>query len=63
VTLPSYTVYIIFAPVIVLLAYAIAGVQIYPLLKFVLASAIAVPLCFLISNYVIRKIPPARALL
>jgi glucans biosynthesis protein C len=59
----AYTVYLIFAPVIVFLAYGLAGVHLYPLLKFAIASLIAVPLCFSISHYVIRRLPLARQIL
>lgn len=59
----AYTVYLIFAPVIVFLAYGLANVHLYPLLKFAIASLVAFPLCFLISHYVIRRLPLARGIL
>ena len=58
----AYTAYIIHAPVVVLVAIAIRNVNLYPLLKFVFATLIAVPLCFALAN-VIRKLPPARRIL
>ena len=57
-----YTVYLIHPLVIVSFAYAFQGVALYPLLKFVIAVLIALPLCFLISNF-IRKIPLADRIL
>jgi glucan biosynthesis protein C len=51
----AYTVYIIFAPIIVVLSLAMANISLYPLTKFALVSFAAVPLCFAISHY-IRKI-------
>jgi glucans biosynthesis protein C len=59
----AYTVYLIFTPVIVFTAFALSGVGLYPLLKFVLASAVALPLCFLIAHYAIRRIPLASRVL
>ena len=58
----AYAVYIIMAPVSVLVALLLRDVSLYPLLKFVLVSVITVPLCFLIGNY-LRKIPLVRRIL
>jgi len=52
----SFTVYIIHVPVIVLLAVSLKGIELEPLLKFVLAAAIGVPLCFAVAC-IVRKIP------
>ena len=52
----SFTVYIMHVPVIVFLAVALKGIEIQPLLKFGLAAAIGVPLCFAVA-YIVRKIP------
>jgi glucans biosynthesis protein C len=58
----AYTVYIIHAPVIVGLAYALQGIELQPLLKFVVVSLIAVPLCFGCA-YFVRKLPQAERVL
>lgn len=58
----AYTVYIIHALVIVALAYGLRGLLLYPLLKFALASVIAIPLCFAVA-YLVRKLPLARRIL
>lgn len=58
----TYAVYVIHAPVIVLVAIALAGLDIYPLLKFGLAVVLGVPLCFA-SAYVVRKLPFAARIL
>lgn len=58
----SYTVYIIHPPLVVLLTLAVRGIQIYPLLKFALAAATTVPLCFLLAAG-IRRLPLARNVL
>ncbi|HLZ57366.1 MAG TPA: acyltransferase family protein [Ktedonosporobacter sp.] len=58
----AYTVYIIHAPIIVLLALALRGVHLESLLKFVLAALIGVPLCFVLA-FLVRKIPFASRIL
>ncbi len=52
----------IFALGLVSFASAFHTVALYPLLKFVIAVLIALPLCFLISSF-IRKIPLADRML
>jgi len=52
----AYTAYLIHMPVIATLAYELRGLTWYPLLKWALVSAIAVPLCFGLSA-LIRRIP------
>jgi len=52
----AYTAYLIHLPVIAYLAFAVRGVVLYPLLKWVLVAVVAVPLCFGLSSLV-RKIP------
>lgn len=58
----AYTAYIIHAPVIVGLAVAMRAVVVYPLLKLVLATARAIPICFA-AAYLLRKLPGARSVL
>jgi glucan biosynthesis protein C len=58
----AYTVYLIHPLVLVSFAYAFQAVALYPLLKFVIAVLITLPLCFLISSF-IRKIPLASRIL
>ena len=52
----AYTAYIIHAPVITYLAFAMRDVMLYPLLKWALVALVAVPLCFGLSH-LIRKLP------
>jgi glucans biosynthesis protein C len=52
----AYTAYIIHAPVITLMAIAIRGVTLYPLLKWALLAPFALLACFGLSA-LIRKIP------
>jgi glucan biosynthesis protein C len=58
----AYTAYLIHEPVITFLAVLTAGVLIYPLLKFVLASLVSIPLCFGLSS-LIRRLPYADRVL
>jgi len=58
----SYTVYIIHAPVIILLTLAARNIKLYPLLKFATAVLVAVPLCFALA-YFISSLPLARRIL
>jgi len=52
----AYTAYLIHAPVIITLAYAVRDVMLYPLLKWALVGLVAVSLIFGLSA-LIRKIP------
>ena len=52
----SYAVYIVHIPTVVLLTYAMRGVQLSSLPKFVLASFVIVPVCYVIA-WIVRKIP------
>ena len=58
----SYTVYVISAPIIVFVAVALMGLSLEHLLKFGLAAAITVPLCFA-AAYLVLKIPFASRVL
>jgi hypothetical protein len=58
----AYTAYIIHAPVIIIVAIAIRNISLYPLLKFALAVIIAIPLCFILANF-IRQLPLAKRIL
>lgn len=59
----AYAVYIIHAPTIIFVAYSARQIAFHPLLKFLLASIVGVSLCFLVSHYVVRKLPLAEKLL
>jgi glucan biosynthesis protein C len=58
----SYTVYIVHIPVVVFLAIALRRIEMEHLLKFAMASVIAVPLCFVVA-YLVRRIPLASKIL
>lgn len=53
----SFSVYMFHAPVIITISLILYKVQLYPLLKFLGAAIIGVPLCFLLAHYVLRRIP------
>jgi glucan biosynthesis protein C len=58
----AYAVFIIHAPIITVLAFALRGVQLDPLLKLALAAVIGVPLCFALAGLV-RRISLAERIL
>jgi len=58
----SYPVYIIHVPLIVLLAVSLKDVQLAVLMKFTLAAAIGLPLCFVLA-YLVRRIPSVSRVL
>lgn len=54
-----FTVYFIHAPVLVLLALALKNFTLYPMLKWLLVSPVAIFLCFVIAAF-LRKLPLLR---
>jgi glucan biosynthesis protein C len=52
----SYAVYVLHIPIVVVVAYALRGIRLAPLLKFGLAALVVVPISFVVA-YVVRKIP------
>jgi surface polysaccharide O-acyltransferase-like enzyme len=52
----AYAAYLLQGPLITLVALAVLDISLYPLLKFVLAVAVTVPLCFMLG-YLMRKLP------
>jgi glucan biosynthesis protein C len=59
----AYGVYIIHPLVIIPLAYALRGVALDPLVKFMLVAPLGVSLCFLVAQYLLRRIPYAERVL
>jgi len=58
----TFTVYFIHAPILVFLALALKDFDLYPLLKWILVSPVAIFLCFIIA-YCLRRIPLLRNIL
>jgi peptidoglycan/LPS O-acetylase OafA/YrhL len=59
----SFSVYLIHVPVIVFLQYLLIGVNIHPLIKFAIVCLVGVPASFLLSYYVVRRLPYAKKVL
>jgi peptidoglycan/LPS O-acetylase OafA/YrhL len=59
----SFTVYLIHIPIIVFLQYLLIGIAIDPLIKFTIIGAIGILLVFVISHFVIRRLPYAKYIL
>lgn len=53
----SFGVYMFHAPVIIALSLLFLPIKMYPIAKFLVACAIGLPMSFLISNYILRRIP------
>ena len=58
-----YTVFIIHAPVLVVVGLAFRNITLYPLAKFTLVLCVVVSLCFVISHFIIRRLPYAKRIL
>ena len=58
----AYAAYLIHEPVIIALAYLLIPLWVYPLLKWVGASLVAVPLCFALGA-LLRRPPGADRVL
>lgn len=59
----SFGVYMFHAPIIVSVSLLLKGVELYPLLKFLLAAVISLPLCFGLTYFVFRRIPLLKKVL
>lgn len=58
----SYAVYVVHIPIVVLIAIALKGIHLEPLLKFGMAAVIAVPTCFAVA-YIVRRMPGVSRIL
>lgn len=59
----SYAVYIIHPLVIIPGAYLLSGISLDPLLKWVLFSPLLIAACFMVSQWVVRRIPLSEKVL
>ncbi|HPE63398.1 MAG TPA: hypothetical protein PLQ49_04740 [Methanothrix sp.] len=59
----SFSVYVFHPPILILVTLALRGFAWHPFAKFVVAAAVAVPLCFVASELVLRRIPVLRRVL
>jgi fucose 4-O-acetylase-like acetyltransferase len=53
----AFSVYVFHAPIIVALSLLFAPVNLIPIVKFVITTIIGIPICFLITNFTIQRIP------
>jgi surface polysaccharide O-acyltransferase-like enzyme len=58
----AYAIYILHAPILVFVSLGLRSIELYPLLKFLLASLVSLPLC-LLAGRVARLLPLARRVL
>ena len=59
----AFSVYVFHAPLIIALSLLFVPVTLAPLVKFAVLVLISIPVCFLFTNFVVRKIPYLRKLL
>ncbi len=59
----AYTIYIIHAPVLVAVALIFYLVPMFALLKFIMVFPIVLFICYLISHFILRRIPGAKRVL
>ncbi|MBU2512011.1 acyltransferase family protein [bacterium] len=59
----AYTVYIIHQPVVGVVMVFLLGIALPSILKFFIVALVCIPLCFLISHFVFRKIPYGKRVL
>jgi glucan biosynthesis protein C len=58
----AYAVYVFHTPIVVLVALGLRSIEMYPLLKFALASLICLPACFVVAGLA-KRLPIARTIL
>lgn len=58
-----FSVYVFHAPILISVSLALREFSLHPLLKFAVVGAISVPLCFLVSHLVLRRIPLLKKVL
>lgn len=59
----DFSVYVFHPPILVLVTLALRDFAWHPLVKFAVAAAVAVPLCFVASSLVFRRIPVLKRVL
>jgi len=53
----SFAVYVFHPVILILVTAALRGFAWHPLAKFAVAAAVAVPICFVAGEMVLRRIP------
>ena len=59
----DFSVYVLHPPILILVTLALRDFAWHPRVKFVVAAAVAVPLCFVASSLVLRRIPLLKRVL
>jgi len=59
----GFSVYVFHPPILILVTLALRDFAWHPLVKFGIAAAIAVSLCFIASSLVLRRIPLVKRIL
>lgn len=59
----SFSVYLFHPPILILVSLALRELAWHPIAKFIVSSAIAVPLCFLASHFIFRRFPLLKRVL
>lgn len=59
----SFCVYMFHSVIILAMSKAVAGISVHPLIKFVVLCNVGVPVCFLISHFILRRIPLLKKVL
>ena len=59
----TFSVYVFHAPIIIGISLLFKEISLIPIIKFIISTIISIPICFLFSNYIIRKIPFLRKFL
>lgn len=53
----TFAVYMFHAPIIVFITSKLSFLSMNPLIKFMMMSLICIPICFLVTHYILRKVP------
>ena len=59
----SFSVYLFHPPILILVSLALRELAWLPIAKFIVSSAIAVPLCFFASHFIFRQVPLLKRVL
>lgn len=52
-----FSVYVFHPPILILVTLALQGLAWHPIIKFAIACTIVIPLCFIVSHLVLRRVP------
>lgn len=59
----SFSVYLFHPPILILVTLALKDMAWHPMVKFVFSSVLAIPICFLASHFIFRRIPLLKSIL